>query len=135
MGPVPVRESLEIASLSHLAPIPVATRVGPLVTCSITAPFNPGTRTCPPSPTEQVVNLFTHVGNMLRAAGADWSAVAKMTFYAPDTATVMPAINDEWTKHFPDPRSRPSRHCMVVPPDGSDVLVCCDFIAYIQGRI
>lgn len=126
------RKSIEIDSLSHLTPIPVASRIGPLVTCSITAPYSPGTRECPPGAEAQVANLFLHVSNMLSAAGGGWEHVAKMTFYAPDTGCVFDAINANWVTHFPDPASRPSRHSMTVPEDGSEILVCCDFIAFIE---
>ena len=127
------RHSIHIESLSHLTPIPVATRIGPLVTCSITAPFNPGTRELPPDIGGQIANLFHHVGAMLAEAGGTWDNVAKMTFYAPDPSEIFGALNAVWEEHFPEPASRPSRHTMVVPDDKSGIRVCCDFIAYIEG--
>lgn len=126
------RHSIDIDSLSHLTPIPVATRVGPLVTCSITAPFIPGTRDVPENAEDQVENLFLHVGNMLKKAGASWGDVAKMTFYVVAGGDIFEALNAAWVEHFPNDASRPSRHSMTVPDDGSGILVCCDFIAFVE---
>ena len=80
------RRSIEIESFEHLTPIPAATRIGPYVTCSITPPYNAGTREVPETLEEQIDNLFLHVGQMLDGAGATWDDVAKMTFYVTDPA-------------------------------------------------
>ena len=125
------RVSIEIDGLSHLAPIPVATRIGPLLTCSVTAPYDPGTRNCPDAIEAQVANIFSHVGEMLAKAGGGWPDVAKMTFYAPDTSKVFAALNVAWLAHFPDPASRPSRHTMQVAEDWGNMLVCADFLAFL----
>ena len=128
-----MRISIDIASLSHLAPIPTATRIGPLITCSITSPYNPGTRECPDAIAAQVENLFHHVGQMLDAAEATWEHIAKMTFYVVDLDVALPALNQAWTEKFPDETSRPSRHSVPVADDGSGIKICCDFIAFTEG--
>lgn len=124
------RRSIEIESFVHSNPIPAATRIGPYVTCSITPPFNPGTRDCPETIEEQIDNLFTHVGQMLDGAGATWDDVAKMTFYVADPAESRVALNGPWEKHFPDPESRPSRHNLKTGA-GGPVKISCDFVAYV----
>jgi hypothetical protein len=43
---------------------------------------------------------------------------------------VRPAINDEWTKMFPDPATRPARQVMEAPMEPG-VLIQCDFLAVI----
>ena len=48
------RRSIEIESFKHGNPIPAATRIGPYVTCSITPPFNAGTRDVPETLEEQI---------------------------------------------------------------------------------
>lgn len=126
------RISIAIEGLSHLAPIPVATRIGPLLTCSVTAPYDPGTRNCPDGIEAQIANIFNHVGEILAKAGGGWSDVAKMTFYAPDTSKVFVALNDAWVSYFPDPNSRPSRHTMRVAEDWGNMLVCADFLAFLS---
>ena len=123
------RQSIQISSFSHTNPIPVASRLGPLLISSVIAPRDPGGQNMPSELDAQLANLFHHVGEMLAAAGGDWRHVAKMTFYAAD-GSVREAINGPWVEHFPDPASRPARHTQVVP--GSGRFVTCDFLAYIE---
>lgn len=126
------RRSIEIDSFKHGNPIPAATRIGPYVTCSITPPFDPGTRNCPDGLAEQIDNLFVHVGQMLDGAGASWDDVAKMTFYVTDPRAAREALNGPWLAHFPDPASRPSRHNLKVEGAGP-VQISCDFVAWVEG--
>jgi len=124
------RRSIEIESFKHLNPIPAATRIGPYVTCSITPPYNAGTRDVPETLEEQIDNLFLHVGQMLEGAGATWDDVAKMTFYVTNPAETRAALNGPWLERFPDPESRPSRHNLKVE-GGGPVKISCDFVAYV----
>ena len=41
------RRSIEIEGFEHANPIPSATRIGPMVSSSITPPFDPGGRNVP----------------------------------------------------------------------------------------
>ena len=123
------RTSIEIDTFHHANPIPAASRVGPLLVSSIIPPRDPGSDRMPDDVGAQLTNLFHHVGAMLKAAGADWRHVAKMTFYVADIA-VRDAINQPWTEHFPDPASRPARHTQVLPTAGR--FVSCDFLAYVD---
>ena len=127
------RKSINIESFEHINPIPAATRIGPYVTCSITPPYNSGTRELPETLEEQIDNLFIHVGQMLDGAGAMWGDVAKMTFYVTDPATSREALNGPWEQHFPDPTCRPSRHNLKVPGNGP-VLISCDFVAFVTDE-
>ncbi|MDH4113567.1 MAG: RidA family protein [Actinomycetota bacterium] len=127
------RRSIDITSFQHGNPIPAATRIGPLVVCSITPPTDPGTRNIPDTLEAQIDNLFTHVGNMLEGAGATWDDVAKMTFYVADPAKSREALNGPWLERFPDPASRPSRHNMQVVDTGGKAQISCDFIAYVES--
>ena len=122
------RRSIHIDGLSHQTAIPVATRIGPLLTSSVIAPFDPGTRTVPKTIDAQIANIFRHVGAMLEAAGADWRHVAKMEFWMPDPASGRAALEAPWLEKFPDAASRPSRHTHA--GDGPAVSAC--FIAYVH---
>lgn len=122
------RRSIHIDGLSHLTAIPVATRIGPLLTSSVIAPFDPGTRNAPKGYEAQYANIFHHVGAMLAAAGAEWQHVAKMEFWVP-AAEARAALEAPWTEKFPDAASRPSRHTHV----GEVSVVTAAFIAYIEG--
>jgi 2-iminobutanoate/2-iminopropanoate deaminase len=128
----PRRSSLDVPTLGHLAPIATGTRIGPLVTSSVVSPFEPGTRDVPASVAEQVANLFIHVDAILAAAGGSWADVAKMTFFTCDVPSTVAELNPVWLEHFPDPRSRPSRHCIPVPDAHDGITVVCDVLAYIE---
>ena len=54
--------------------------------------------------------------------------IIKVTFWM--SPIVRPAINDEWTKMFPDPATRPARQVMEAPMEPG-VLIQCDFLAVI----
>ena len=121
------RRSIEIDGLSHLAPIPVATRIGPLVASSVISSFDPGTRDVPDTTAAQVANIFVHVGKILAAAGAAWDDVAKMEFWVPGN-DVRAEIDSHWVTHFPDETSRPARHIHV-----SGKVVSASMTAYVES--
>lgn len=119
------RQSIHIDGLSHRTAIPVASKIGPLLTSSVIVCFNPGTREVPDSLADQYANIFRHVGLMLEAAGGDWGHVAKMEFWTPGSDKG--ALDPYWIEKFPDPESRPARHTHV----GASSEVRAVFTAYI----
>lgn len=127
-----MRRSIEIDTLAHQNPIPAASLTGPLLASSIVAPFDPGTRDCPDTIEGQIANLFTHVGEILRAADATWDDITSMTFFVNDTADPRQALNGPWTERFPDPASRPARHTQRSAPDGGPARIRCTFLAYLE---
>jgi 2-iminobutanoate/2-iminopropanoate deaminase len=122
------RRSIEIEGFRHANPIPAASRIGPLITSSVVAARDPGSDSTPDDPAAQIANLFSHVGAMLDAAGADWRHVVRMNFFVPDIG-VRALVNKPWLEHFPDPDSRPARHTQVASDQSA---VSCDFIAFID---
>lgn len=122
------RSSVEVEGLHHGGqPIPVASRVGPLLVSGGIAGLDPATGELAADPREQVRLVFAHTRSVLSAAGADPDTVAKMTFYVVDRS-LRDAINEEWVAMFPDPASRPARHTLVQPlPPG--MLVQCEILA------
>lgn len=124
------RRSIETDSFAHENPIPVATRIGPLLASGIIPAFDPGTRNMPESLDDQIANLFTTIGQALTNAGGNWDHVAKITFFANDP-DARGKINPHWLERFPDADSRPSRHTQITE-DGGRPRVSCDFIAYID---
>jgi 2-iminobutanoate/2-iminopropanoate deaminase len=122
------RRSISIDGLTHLAAIPVATRIGPLLVSSVITAFDPGTRNVPPTIEAQITNLFTHVGAILEAAGGTWDDVAKMSFWLADPAH-RSVLEQPWQDRFPDPDARPSRHTHIDP--GATVATC-DVLAYLS---
>lgn len=121
------RRSFDVESMRHANPIPAVTRIGALVVSSVITSRDPHSTTVPDSIEAQLANLFHHTGEMLRAAGAEWRHVAKMTFYLP-SLEMRVELNEPWLAHFPDPASRPARHTQV----GSGTYAQCDFIAYVD---
>ncbi|MCP4226052.1 MAG: RidA family protein [Actinomycetia bacterium] len=124
------RRSIQTDSFAHENPIPVATRIGPLLTSGIIPAFDPGTRNMPEALEDQVANLFIHIGNALAGAGGGWEHVAKITFFANDPEA-RGKINPSWLEKFPDADSRPSRHTQITA-EGGRPRISCDFIAYIE---
>jgi enamine deaminase RidA (YjgF/YER057c/UK114 family) len=124
------RRSIQTDSFQHENPIPVATRIGPLLASGIIPGFDPGTRNMPDKLEDQIANLFTHIGGALSAAGGSWDDVAKITFFANDPEA-RGKINPYWLEKFPEPDSRPSRHTQITS-EGGKPRVSCDFIAYIE---
>jgi enamine deaminase RidA (YjgF/YER057c/UK114 family) len=121
------RRSIEIEGLSHLTAIPVATRIGPLITSSVIVAFDPGTRDVPENSGAQLDNLFRHMKLILDEAGASWDDVAKVEFWAP-TAEMRNEIDGHYVEVFPDESSRPSRHTHT--SDGT--VMTASFIAYVN---
>ena len=120
------RVSISIDGLSHQTAIPVASKIGPLITSSVIAPFDPGTRTVPDSVEAQFANIFRHTELMLEAAGGGWEHVAKMEFWLA-RAEDRPPLEGFWLDRFPAAASRPARHTHV----GQVKRMSASFIAYI----
>ena len=106
------RRSIEIEGFAHLAAIPAATRIGPLLVSSVIVSFNPGTRDIPDATADQVANIYTFVDRILAEGGATWDDVAKMDFWVPSN-DVRPEVDVIWKQRFPDEDARPSRHIHV----------------------
>lgn len=127
------RVSVEIPGFSHANPVPVASRIGPFLFTGVLTGRNPETKEMPPSLDEQCANVFTHVRDVVEAAGASLDDVAKMTFWVVDYRD-RDAINREWLAMFPDAASRPARQVMAATLDGG-ALVHCDLVAVIADDL
>lgn len=122
------RRSIEIEGLSHIAAIPVASRVGPLLTTSVIVGFEPGTRDLPDGGEAQLENIFGHMKAILDEAGGSWDDVAKLEFWSPD-ADMRKAIEAAYLEVFPDETSRPARHTHST----SAKFVMASLLAYISS--
>jgi enamine deaminase RidA (YjgF/YER057c/UK114 family) len=119
------RRSIEVDSFRHSNPIPSACRIGPMIASSVIIGRNPGEQVVPDDIESQVANLFHHMGEMLRVAGAGWEHVIKIDFAVPDLDD-RAAINAAYLARFPDPASRPARHTSAGAPNAQ-----CTFWAYV----
>lgn len=96
-----------------------------MIASSVIVPRDPGQQTIPDDIESQLANLFSHMGDLLDAAGAGWEHVIKLEFSVPgldDRAK----INVAFLEHFPDPGSRPARHTTTGTPNAQ-----CTFWAYV----
>ncbi|MEL7209315.1 MAG: Rid family hydrolase [Actinomycetota bacterium] len=124
------RRSIETDSFQHENPIPVATRIGPLLISGIIPAFGPGTRNLPDDLDTQVANLFVHIGQALANGGGSWDDVAKITFFTNSTEA-RAKVNPHWLEKFPVAEARPSRHTLMNDNSGRPS-ISCEFTAYIE---
>lgn len=107
------RHVVEVEGLGHGAqPIPLAVRLGPLLATGGISGVDRSTGDIPDAADDEVANVFANVAAVLDAAGADSSAVAKMTFFVRDRS-MRDVINQHWVAMFPAPDDRPARHTLV----------------------
>ena len=107
------RVVLEIPGVDHgSTPIPLAVRVGDLVTSSAVMGADRVTGLVPDDPRRQVELLFDNLDTLMQEAGGTLDDVAKLTVYISDDS-VRPLLNEEWVARFPDGSDRPARHVTV----------------------
>jgi 2-iminobutanoate/2-iminopropanoate deaminase len=126
------QKSIEVPGLAHAsAPVPMASRVGPIFATSGIFGKNPDTGQMPPDAVGQAMQCFDNLKRLLAAAGLDMGDVVKITvFLANDQYRT--AVNKPWNEHFPDPSKRPARHALVLPLRGG-ALVQIEAIAVAKG--
>jgi 2-iminobutanoate/2-iminopropanoate deaminase len=107
-----VSRSVEVPGLAHNAPIPVASRVGPLLCSSAISGKDAATGQLPADATAQVRHAFANLRSVLAAGGATPGDVAKLTVIVKDNG-VREAVNAEWLALYQDPHARPARHIAV----------------------
>lgn len=121
------RRSINIPGFRHANPIPNASMIGGLLMSGVILGVDAGTGKLPPSMKEQCGNVFAHVQSVLAEAGCTLDDVIKMTVWLKDPSD-RTALNEEWTRLFPDPASRPARHALP-HLGGGDALILCDVVA------
>ncbi len=125
------RKSIDYPGFRHENPIPNASRIGNIVMSSVISGRDPDTGKMPPDLDAQVVNVFKQIRLCIEAAGGTVDDILKVTFWVKDPATGRKALNDEWTKMFPDETARPARHTQALPAGAANHLTC-DFTAVIE---
>lgn len=122
------RKSIEIKGFTHQNPIPNATRIGNILVSGVVVGFDPGTRTMPADLDRQLTNMFAHVKEIVEAAGGTTDDIIKLTVWLKDAGD-RELLNKHWTRMFPDPHARPSRHTLPLAGGGGNTLVQCDVMA------
>jgi 2-iminobutanoate/2-iminopropanoate deaminase len=125
------RRSIETDSFRHSNPIPGASLIGPMLQSGFVTSFNPGERSVPSSFEDEVANVFTHMGNLLEAAGGTFDDVLSINFFVAEGLSKS-ALNDAWLAHFPDEDARPARWVSTRTDFPLDSRVGATFNAYIE---
>ncbi len=106
------QKSIDIPGLEHNAPIPCASRVGPILATSGIGGKDAATKKLPPDIDSQARNCFQNLKAILAAGGCDLGDVVKITVFLTDDAN-REHVNKYWNECYPDPRKRPARHSHV----------------------
>lgn len=105
------RTSIELDGFAHRNPVPAAARIGNMLFSGVLTGRDPHTRQMPADLASQVTNVFTHIRELMHAAGGSTDNIAKLTFWLPNYRD-RDALNDAWIQMFPDPQTRPARQVM-----------------------
>ena len=125
------RQSYYLEGYAHQNPVPVASRIGPHLYSGVITGRDPETTDMPEGMDAQCTNLFAHVRELMRIAGAHTDDIVKMTFYLRNYRD-RDALNREWVAMFPDPANRPARQVMSAELDGLTLLQG-DLVAILQN--
>ncbi|MHA3723917.1 RidA family protein [Leucobacter sp. HY1910] len=126
------RESIYLTGFAHANPVPVASKIGPLVHSGVLTGRDPASNEMPETLEAQCQNVFAHVRELMRAVGGTTDDIAKLTFYVARYRD-RDAINRAWEAMFPDPAQRPARQVMHATLDGG-ALIHCDLVAVLTGE-
>lgn len=128
------RRSVEVDGLGHGdMPIPMGSRIGPLVCSSGISGTDARTGRLPADGAEQVRGVFANLEAFLTAAGAVPDDVARVGVLLQEPA-LRDTVNACWVAMFPDAASRPARHTTVRDLPG-EMLVQVEVIAFCRGDV
>lgn len=124
--------SIEVEGLGHgEMPIPMGSRIGPLVCSSGISGVDARTGRLPADGAEQVRLVFVNLRAFLAAAGATPGDVARVGVLLQEPS-LRDVVNACWVALFPDAADRPARHTTVRELPG-DMLVQIEVIAFCLG--
>ena len=101
------RVSIHTPGFGHDNPIPVASKIGPYLASGVLTGRDPDTQQMPEDLDSQVANVFTHIRNLMQAAGGSPEHILKLNVHLVEYRN-RAALNDHWQQMFPDPP--PVRH-------------------------
>ena len=105
------RTVIEMAGLSHGAPIPNGAKIGNLVFSSAISGKNTQTGKVPQDPNEQAEVLFHNIQKFMELAGGTPENIGHMTVFLLEEK-YRDSVNKAWLKMFPDEHNRPARHAL-----------------------
>lgn len=120
--------SIHIPGVKHVAPIPVASRVGPVIYSSGIGGVDAATGQTPDDAQQQAVHAFRNMRAAVEAGGGSMTDVVRVTFYVKDDK-YRALLNPLWLEYFPDEDDRPARHVTVDEHLRGTMLVQLEFMA------
>lgn len=126
------RRAIQVETFAHVNPVPAASRVGPLLMSGVLPGRDPESGEMPADLTSQLAHVFTLIREVMSAAGGSTDDIVKLTFHLVDFRD-RNALNDEWTRMFPDPATMPARQVIAAALDGG-ALVHADLVAWMEDR-
>lgn len=124
------RTSIYLDAFGHANPIPVACRVGNILTSGIVYGLDPATGKVAPTLEEQCAFMFKHMRAIVEAGGGTVDDIVKVTVWMVDRSQRAP-LNAEWLAMFPDAEDRPARQAIQAEALGAGMLIQLDFLAVI----
>lgn len=125
------RQSIEVAGVKHVNPIPSACRRGPFLATGAVSGADPATGKVPPDLDAQCAQMFENVRSILAAAGGSPEDIIKMTVFITDRS-LRETLNRHWVAMFPDPHSRPARHTQTSRDLAPPMQIQCDVLAVLE---
>jgi len=122
------RRSVNVAGITHVSPIPAASRIKNVVMTGAIYGRDPGTQEIPRDAARQVKLMFENLASIIAMSGADVSDIIKLTISVM-SLDIRPLINEEWEAMFPDASARPARHVIVYSHFTSPIVVGCEAYA------
>jgi 2-iminobutanoate/2-iminopropanoate deaminase len=108
---VSARRSINVAGVSHKAPIPGGARIGNLFFSSGINGKDPQTHKAPEHIGDEVKFAFQNMVTVLEEAGAGVADVGLMTVFLKHREDKK-YVDEQWELMFPDPDDRPARHAL-----------------------
>ena len=124
------RQSIEVAGVKHVNPIPSACRRGPFLVTGAISGADPETGKVPADLDEQCARMFDNVRRILAAAGGSAEDIVKVTVWITDRS-LRETLNRHWVAMFPDPHSRPARHTQTSRDLAPPMQIQCDILAVL----
>lgn len=105
----------------HRNPIPTCVRLGNLILPSVISGISGLPDGVTLTPEEEIERAFQRMKKIVEAAGGSVRHIGKITIYLSDFSH-REFVNKSWLKMFPDPDSRPARHCIPIKAPGRAVI-------------
>lgn len=113
------------------SPVPEGVKAGDFIFSSLLGPTGPKLKRGA-DVVEEAEIMFQRVRDLVGAGGGTPGDIVDVSVYVFDDND-REAINREWLKMFPDPKSRPARHILNVSPHGTHWRFALQFTAILRA--